>query len=364
MAENSQLGNAQLGNFQLGASGNVSASFGLSPSATHTLGAQTITATFSGVDSPASDPFSEAVAFASISGYAKTGANTATFSLNVTSLGGVIAVSDTTTSTSQNITAAAVVPEAPTSPTIANNGDGTVTVNATQPADNGGAAVTSNSVLLSTGQTASGTLPITLAATVGASTTAQVLATNSVGDGPYSGASSPVTPTNPNVVSILMRCPYLSTDTIGTKSVQLYGIVAGVLTAIGSAITTGFYAIPNVTNGWNVLLQVTPNGAFGDFAGIAVFSNINGSEKAAVEVYSPPTSSPSALVQCKIAPFRAADTIGTPGYQLYSSTGAAIGSRVTAGILPVSGVTNGYVARISLTPDALKGFQGSVLWDG
>ncbi len=170
----------------------------------------------------------------------------------------------------------------------------------------------------------------------------------------------------PVTVPILIRCPYLTTDTIGVKTVQLYEIIAGVLTAIGSPITTGFSAIPNITNGWQVLVDVEPNEAFGDVAAIAVFSNINTTESAATEANRPPTSVPTDLVQCAVSKFLSTDTIGTPGYQIYDEDGAAIGSHVTAGILAIPGVTNGYVALVSLPPDVSNNyqFQGRIVWDG
>lgn len=122
-------------------------SFSLSPNTSHTTGAQTITATFVGVDSPSSDPFSEGSAFASISGYSKTGQFTATFSLTLTSLGGSFSISDSTTGTSQSFTAAAVVPGAPSVSATGSSAQATVVI--TAPGDDGGSSITGYTVVSS-----------------------------------------------------------------------------------------------------------------------------------------------------------------------------------------------------------------------
>lgn len=283
-----------------------------------------------------------------------------TFTVHATNANG-----DSSESASSNSVTPSTVPGAPTG-VSATAGDTTASVSFTAPASTGGAAITLYRATASTGQTATGaSSPITVPGlTNGVAVTFTVAAQNLNGYGSESSASSSVTPNEITTVDILVRCPYVPTDTLGTKTVQVYDIQGGVLTAVGGAVTTGFSAIPNVTNGWTVKLALEPNGAYGDFAGIAVFSNINGSGKAAVELYSPPSEDPASLVQCKIAPFRESDTIGTPGYQLYDSSGSTVGSHVTAGILAISGVTNGYVTKLTLTPDANNGFQGSILWDG
>lgn len=167
-------------------------------------------------------------------------------------------------------------------------------------------------------------------------------------------------------ITILVRAPYLTSDTVGTKTFTVYEIDAGVLTAV-TVSASKFTAIPNITNGWWLVFQVAANGAFGDFAGIVVFDNINGAGKAAVEVYSPPTSIPSNIILDKVAPYLASDTIATPGYQLYTVSGldvVASGSHVTTGIVSITGITNGNAARLVLTPGANNGAQMTILWDG
>jgi hypothetical protein len=187
-----------------------------------------------------------------------------------------------------------------------------------------------------------------------------ITATNDGGLASPSGVSHNVTTAT---ITVWIRAPYLATDSIITHSCQLYDISAGSVSAIGSAITAGFMAIPNIPNGYVLKTDVVPNGSFGDFFAIAVFSNINGSQKAAVEVYSPPTAEPTALEIIKVAPFLSTDTLGTVGYQLYDENMAAVGSRVTANIASITGVTNGRAAKLSLTPDSRGGANYTILWD-
>lgn len=352
------------------ASGVASAYFTLSPSASHTVGLKSVTAFGVGTSWGASNPFSIVSGPGTgLTNYVRISNTSATFDFTQTAVGSTpIVIADSNSGTTQNFVVAAVVPGAPTGVALTNNDDGTVTATYTQPADNGGAPITGNSLLASTGQTASASTPgaaITFMATSGVALTAQVRATNSAGDGPYSSASPSITPTNSTERQVLLRAPYLSTDALGTKTVQLFHIVGGALVAATAAITTGFTAIPNIANGWWVLVNVPTNDANGGFSGIAVFSNINGSGKAAIEVYIPPLTEPTQFVAHKIAPFLVTDVITSPGYQLYALNGTAFGSRVTAGILGISGVTNGYVARLSLAPNTGSGgVHYGIVWDG
>ena len=343
--------------------------FSLSPSSTSATGTLAVTATGSGTTWSGSNPFSISSGPASgLTNYVRISDTSATFDITVTALSGTIVIADSNSGTTANIAAVALVPNAPTDVVLTDNNDGTVTASYTQASSDGGAAITGNTLLTSEGQTASAGSPgadITFTPVNGVEITAQVRATNSVGDGPYSDASAAITPNNTDVVSVMIRAPYLSTDTLGTKTVQLFHIVGGALVAATLPITTGFTAIPSVSNGWWVLIDVTPNGGNGEFSGIAVFSNINGTGKAAVEAYSAPTVAPGTLVAHKIAPFLSTDTITTPGYQLYSRNGAAYGSHVTSGILAISGVTNGYVARVSVSANTpAGGAHYGMLWDG
>ncbi len=277
------------------------------------------------------------------------------------------AVGTSVASGASNSVTPSTVPDAPTIGT-ASVGNASASVSFAAPVSNGGATITGYTATSSPGgitasvsQAGSGAITVT-GLTNGTPYTFTVHATNLNGNSAESGSSNSVTPAA--VVSILVRAPYLSSDALGAKTFQVYEILAGVLTAVGGAVTSGFTAIPNITNGWWVDVSVIPNGAYGDFAGIAVFSNINGSGKAAVELYSPPTSTPTSLVIDKIAPYLSTDTISTPGYQLYDITGNVSGSHVTAGILAISGITNGYVTKLTLTPDANHGAQYGILWDG
>jgi hypothetical protein len=270
---------------------------------------------------------------------------------------------DSVESAPSNSVTPSTVPGAPTSVT-ASPGNGSATISFVAPS-NGGAAIDLYRVTASPGgSTFTGTASPIVFTGLGNNTdyTFTVAAHNANGYGSESAASNTVTPSQ--LVAMLVRAPYLSTDLIGTKQFRIYTVVAGVQSAVGGLVTTGFNTIPNVANGWMVRVQAAPNGSYGDFYGIAVFENINGSAKRAVELYSPPTSTPLALNVCKRAPFLATDPISTPGYQVYDANGAAVGSHVTTNIAPISGVTNGYAANITLSPDATKGFQGCIVWDG
>lgn len=259
----------------------------------------------------------------------------------------------------------AVVPSTiPGAPSLVAGSPGNtqVTVSFTAPLSNGGAAITGYRVTASSGQIVTGSAsPIVVTTlTNGAPVTFTVAALNLNGYGAESSSSLSVTPST--VVSILVLAPYLTTDTVpATPIYQIYDFNGN---AVGGAATTGFTAISSITNGYWVLISVTPNGSFGDFAGIAVFTGINTSQAAAVELYSPPTTSPSSLVICKIAPFMFGDTLGTPGYQLYDTTGAAYSGHVTGStIWTIPGVTNGRAVKLTLPVGANNGAQFGIDWD-
>lgn len=147
-------------------------------------------------------------------------------------------------------------------------------------------------------------------------------------------------------------------------SCQPYEFISGTLTAHGSSITTGFWlSTYNIPNSWYVELALPSNYAFGDLGYLAVFPNINGTSRA-VEVNRGPTSTPTTCKQVWIAPFRPSDTITTPGYQLQKIDGTNSGGHVTTGIQAIPGVTNGYAAEISWTPDVNDGVQFAGFWDG
>lgn len=168
-------------------------------------------------------------------------------------------------------------------------------------------------------------------------------------------------------LKIPVIAPYKSDDTIGTKTLQVYVFSGGSLVTQGSAQTTGFTALPNITNGWMVTVNVVANGGFGDFCGLAVFSNItpsSGSQNArAVPLYSTPRSFPSSINIVAVKQFDDADTIVTPGYQLYDIDRNAVGSHVTSGIVAPAGTSKCYATKLTLTPDAYGGTQNWIEWD-
>lgn len=182
--------------------------------------------------------------------------------------------------------------------------------------------------------------------------------------GSLSLAGLPAVVTNDEVVSTLVRTPYTTSDVIGTKVYQLYEIDSGALVAVGSPQTVGFWQWVEITNCWYARVDCAPNGDFGDANYVAVFTDINVSEAAAVEVYHPSTRLPTELVKYKVAPFPSSATITTPGFQLKDIDGNLVGSHVTAGILAIPGVVNGYVTELVLTPDSYHGAQFGIRWDG
>jgi hypothetical protein len=254
------------------------------------------------------------------------------------------------TSSASGATNSVATTSPPGTPTIgtATAGNASASV-AFTPGITGGLTVTYTATSSPGGLTGSGgSSPVTVSGlTNGTSYTFTVVASNTDGSSSASGASSPpVTPQN--TVTILVIAPYLTTDTIGTKSYQIGTISGGVLT-FGSAVTTGFTAIPNITNGWWTTVTVVPNGTYGDFTGIARFSNINGSNYRAIELYSPPTALPVNLVIDKIAPFSTSETteapenhtvtvtIASPGVVTWTAHGLGAGNIVqftTTGALP------------------------------
>lgn len=87
----------------------------------------------------------------------------------------------------------------------------------------------------------------------------------------------------------------------------------------------------------------------------------NGPESSASGSVTPsgPTSS-TALQQ--IAPFLSTDTLVTPGYQVYSGSGALLAALVTSGIATIANISNGRLGQINLTLDAFGGANGYALW--
>lgn len=331
----SQVGRGQVGAAQIGStttSGGGSESFALTPSSGHTTGAIALTANGTSTLWSGS-PFSIAgggSGSATITSQSVSSNILATININVTVLG-TINISDGVTTATYD--SSAVVPNAPTSVVLTDNHNGTVTATYTQATDTGGSAITANSLLSSNGDTGTAGSPgaaITFTPTNGVSITAQVRATNAVGNGPYSLASGAITPNNTSVTTLIRDAPYYSGDVLpGTPSYQKYQISAGALAAVGSSITTGFNAVPNVTGGYRIVAQLTANGSFGDNAMIGVFPGINTSVSRAIPLNSPATSVPTALIYCEVAPFSSAlAQIGTAVAQTLT-LGATTGTNIT-----------------------------------
>ena len=141
-------------------------------------------------------------------------------------------------------------------------------------------------------------------------------------------------------VALLRRCPFLTTDTLGTKSYQLQEITGGAVANIGSAVTTGFSQSGNITNAWYAKIVMAPNASAGQVAAIAVFSNINGTGKDAIEVNRGATTTPASIVQCKLSKFLQSDVLGTAPAQtltLGATTGLNISATAGGGTPFVSG---------------------------
>lgn len=178
-----------------------------------------------------------------------------------------------------------------------------------------------------------------------------------------SGAFAPVAQSSG--IKVWVRCPYLESDTVGTKSFTVYEYVSGSEVSVTVA-SSQFTAIPNITNGWWLVFQVPPNDGFGGGSYIVVFANINSGYRA-LEAYAPPTSTPSSLKRTKLAAYRDSDTIGTATYQLYVLSGLNVvtsGSPTTTGFISVTNITNGKAVNYTFTPDANNGYLAAVEWSG
>ncbi len=268
---------------------------------------------------------------------------------------------DSAPSSASNSVTPVTVPGVPAS-VVGTAGNAQVSIDGTAPADTGGLSITGYIGRFSGAHTtAAGARPrVCTAVPNGVAGTPELAAVNSFGVGAF-GSGSDVTPQD--TVTIPIRAPYLSTDALpGTLIYDIYDADGNLIEA---DVTAGFVDAGDgqITNAWGVDVQVAANGAFGDFAGVAVFKGINGSEAAAEVLYRPPTSEPDVMVQCSIAPFLRSDVVGTPGYKL-RPIGGSFGSRITSGIWPIPGVTNGYAVKLTLTPDANHGAAVRILWDG
>lgn len=179
------------------------ASFALTPTATHTTGVNSFTAVGSGTTWTGSNPFSISSGPATgLTNYVRTDDTHASFDLTVTALSGAIVIADSNSSTTQSITAAAVVPAAPTigSVTASTDGADSAVVDGTAPSDDGGASITGYTAISTPGaiSATSATLPVTVTGlTRNTVYTFRLVAANSVGDSAASSESASVTPTAP-----------------------------------------------------------------------------------------------------------------------------------------------------------------------
>ncbi len=274
----------------------------------------------------------------------------------------VNAVGSSSESSASNAVTPSTVPSAPTIGTAsALNASALVPYTANS---NGGATITKFVATSTPGsftgelvQAGSGTITVS-GLTNGVSYTFTVHAVNANGNSSESSASNSVTPSA--TFNLFRRTPYLTTDTLGTKSYQLYD---GDGNAIGSAVTTGFVDIGDITNAWWVLIPVSSNDGVGGFNGLIRYANINGSTYAAEELNSRPPTAQTSFIICKKAPFLTTDTVITPQYKIYDSAAASWGSWITAGIWAIpGGPTNGYAAKITRTADSRGGVQDGIKW--
>lgn len=173
----------------------VAGTFTIFPTGGHATGVVNIAATGTGTSWTASNPFSVTVGsgFASISNYVNLSAISATFDLTLSSLGGIVTISDSTSATSQDYMAAAVVPNAPTG-VIAVAGPGQAVISFTESTDNGGSPIIGHTVTSSPGglTTSVGPPYIITGLTPGQFYTFTVHSTNAVGNGPESAPSAPI----------------------------------------------------------------------------------------------------------------------------------------------------------------------------
>jgi len=165
------------------------------------------------------------------------------------------------------------------------------------------------------------------AGTASASSTATGVAAYNKPSVGTASASSVAVATSPNL-TIRIPVPYLATDTLGSKTYDVYDADGNVLS---TANTLGFFDAGNgnITNCWSCDVVYNP-ATDGSFAGVAVFNNINGTGKAAWPLYHPPTSVPSSVIKCDLSPFLSTDTIGSAVAQTLTLSASTVGAGRTA----------------------------------
>ncbi len=174
----------------------------------------------------------------------------------------------------------ATVPGAPTS-VVATPGDTVASVAFSAPASTGGATITSYTVTASTGQTATGsTSPIMVTGlTDGTAVTFTVKAHNTVGAGPASAASAPVTPSSSPTVLVLgatsivgagqtsaagyyFGSPYTATEGSGTSvDFRFYGSGGSASQVFTPAIYATSGGVPTTLLGTGAPVTVTAGAA-------------------------------------------------------------------------------------------------------
>lgn len=181
------------------AGGQFGPTWSFTPTGGHGTGAISITATGVLTTWGGTNPFSITAggAFATISNYVNLSPTSATFVLNLSSLGGTVTIADSNSATSHDYTALAIAPTAPLNPVLVDNHDGTITVTFDPPADSGGAPVNSYTATTSSGgfNNSGASSPIVISGiNKGVSQHVNVTATNTAGTSSPSADSNSVTP--------------------------------------------------------------------------------------------------------------------------------------------------------------------------
>lgn len=303
--------------------------FSISPNAGHTSGSVAINVTYSG---GALAPSSGGVPLSILSGggsvtagsWVQDSSTTGHFTFVAPSASGTPTVfSDIITATTQSYSNAAVVPGPPLSP-IGTHGNGQVSVAFTTPTDNGGSAITGYTATASPGGlTGTGaTTPIVVTGlTNGTPYTFTVTATNSVGTGTPSSASSAVTPsTAPSTPTIGTASPGSSSASVAFTPGATGGATPTYVATStpGSFTGSGFSSpitVPGLSNGTPYTFTVHA-------------TNIDGtsSESAA----SSPVTPSAAASMVRDAPIASSDIPPTIIAQTMTLSSAAVGTGRTA----------------------------------
>lgn len=285
-------------------------------------GTQQFTATVAGTNSPA-----QTVTWSATAGSITTGglftAPAATGSSQTVTVTATSTVDGTKSGTATVTVAALTAPGAPTIGT-ATAGDGYVDVAFTAPASNGGAAITSYTATLSTGETATGTAsPIRVTAANGTARTAHVTATNSVGTGAASAESNSVTPA---VVDYPRLASLVTMTESGTGPYTYTGAGAAITDTTGGCSTKSLAA---GVDGWMNFKVATTNEIMAGFrisSGVGTWSSL------------------------RLGVWAKGNASGVPTYYTRVSDGTNSGNTNAGGITPQAGDT----LRIARVGNVLK----------